>query len=744
MAELEASKGVVSWTLSSFFGDDGDKYYYATEPVDLSKADTLNEVVSAHYSAERPLGRRSQQFVPLMLQNAFSNALLRSKLGEEAEIRVGLRPMPSETSLGSDQLLASYKLLLDIFILLVMPLATSMLLPTFTNAVVQEKQLKLRSLMMMMGLPAPSYWLVEWGFDALLSHTAMVLFWGLGAASGLRYFTRSLGALFFILQVWAQLQIAFGVLLSCAFNRTRTASIVTYLVVIASAIGGLILWITSIAPGAAQWHPAYDAYPLFAFYHCVFLATKKGITLGALVDASEPVCLAFWLMVAHTAWMLPLGLYLDAIMPREFGLPLHPLFCAGWCSRRRADRRTRAESRAGAGPQPSVQLSREHVPDKVRARRAPPGWPCAHLRAHAAARPFLPWPAAPPQEDPDVAAERARIESGQYARDDPIQVFSLRKVYAGGKVAINNLTLTVRKDECFGLLGPNGAGKSTTISVLTGLFRPTSGTATVAGHDIVTQMSDVYRTMGVCPQFDILWPTLTVREHFLFFSRLKGVEPARERAAAEASAGAVGLGFKLDCRVGALSGGQKRRVSLGISLIGSPEVVFLDEPTTGLDPETRRLMWQLVERSKAGRVIVLTTHSMEEADALCGRIGIMANGELRCLGTNVHLKSTFGDGYKLDVAHEPGAERAAHAFMMSLLPAATVAAASAASKTYAVRRAEASIASVFEQMAARPASAGILDWSLRQTSLEEVFLKIAREAMSGETAVCGMEQPAAQ
>lgn len=747
ITELEASKGVVSWTMSSFFK--ADKFFYAHEPFDQTKVSTLDEVVSAHFSSDKPYGLRSwggfsgapQTWVPLMLQNAFSNAMLRDKLGEEAHIRVGLRPMPSETLGAGDMLLITYKLLLDIFILLVVPLATSMLLPTFTNSVVQEKQLKLRSLMMMMGLPASSYWLVEWSFDSLISHTAMGLFWGLGAAAGLRYFKRSLGALFFIFQVWAQLQIAIGVLLSCAFNNTRTASIVTYLVVIGSAIGGLIMWLQTLTPGAAPWNPAVDVYPLFAFYHCVFLATQKGITLGALTDTSEPVCLAFWLMVVHTAWMLPLGLYLDAVLPREFGLPQHPLFCFSWCSGRRAVQRERAASSAGNGPQPSAKLNRDHVPEKVRAPRGDPQ-PSSDLcprlwsaLCSSASRPLLlptagRAPSVFPQEDPDVASERAKVEKGHYDRDTPIQVFSLRKVYAGGKVAINNLTFTIWKDECFGLLGPNGAGKSTTISVLTGLFRPTSGTATIGGHDILTQMGDIYRKMGVCPQFDILWPNLTVREHMLFYSRLKGVEPKGEKAAAEAAANAVGLGFKLDSRIATLSGGQKRRVSLGISLIGSPDVVFLDEPTTGLDPETRRLMWQLVERSKAGRVIVLTTHSMEEADALCGRIGIMANGELRCLGTNVHLKTTFGDGYKVDVAHEPGTEKAAHAFMMSLLPTATVASSFAASKTYAVRRAETSIATVFERMAGRPASAGILDWSLRQTSLEEVFLKIAREAMN--------------
>lgn len=610
----------------------------------------------------------------------------------------------------------------------------------------EEKQLKLRSLMMMMGLPASSYWFVEWSFDALIAHTSLTLFWALGAAVGLRYFKRSVGALFFIFQVWAQLQVAISVLLSCAFNRTRTASIVTYMLVMISAACGFILWFFSLLSLAPPWNPAYDAYPLFAYYHCIFLASQKAITIRALFDPSEPVCLAFWLMVAHTAWLLALGLYLDAILPREFGLPSHPLFCAGWF-------RKRAGTGAN-GPPPSAKLNREHVPEDVSASHRAPrtgGWAqhgssrclfchpsvaashhaqCAERASRRLCR-ARPPPAAPrAQEDADVAAERAAVEGARYARDTPISCYSLRKVYADGKVAINNLTFAIHNDECFGLLGPNGAGKSTTISVLTGLFRPSSGTATIGGHDILTNMPDIYRRMAVCPQFDILWPQLTVREHMLFYCRLKGVAPNQERAAAEAAAGAVRLGFKLDKRVSTLSGGQKRRVSLGISLIGNPAVVFLDEPTTGLDPETKRLMWQLIERSKAGRVIVLTTHSMDEADALCSRIGIMANGELRCLGSNVHLKKAFSDGFKLDVAHESDAKDAAHAFMMALLPTAEVISSFATSKTYAVRRAKTSIAAIFDQMSKRPLSAGIIDWGLRQTSLEEVFLKVAREAMN--------------
>ena len=137
---------------------------------------------------------------------------------------------------------------------------------------------------------------------------------------------------------------------------------------------------------------------------------------------------------------------------------------------------------------------------------------------------------------------------------------------------------------------------------------------------------------------------------------------------------------------------MRRRLSLAISLLGNPSVIFLDEPTTGLDPETRRFVWSLIEREKKDKCIVLTTHSMEEADALCGRIAIMAHGRLRCIGTNLHLKNRFGDGYKIDLVlcDGPGTEAEVEAraenFIKSVVPAATLMSSFAQSRVYQVKR----------------------------------------------------------
>lgn len=255
-------------------------------------------------------------------------------------------------------------------------------------------------------------------------------------------------------------------------------------------------------------------------------------------------------------------------------------------------------------------------------------------------------------EDIDVTQEMKAIKSNRIPNSSPIVVQALRKVYkkkAGTpqKIAVQSLYLHVEKGECFGLLGPNGAGKTTTISMLTGLFPPSSGDAFIGGFSILEDMSKIHRIMSVCPQFDTVWMQLTCRETLLFYARLKGIPKKEEKEHVKNILEKVGLGQYSTRKAQDLSGGMRRRLSIGISLVGNPRVVFLDEPTTyvtftkkkrmttfllffffcrGLDPETRRHLWDVLLEVKKGRCIILTTHSMEEADILCNRIGIMSKG----------------------------------------------------------------------------------------------------------------------
>lgn len=206
----------------------------------------------------------------------------------------------------------------------------------------------------------------------------------------------------------------------------------------------------------------------------------------------------------------------------------------------------------------------------------------------------------------------------------PIIVKGVHKVYqkAGANfTALQPTTFKVNTGEVLGLLGPNGAGKTTLISILTGLIKPTSGEAWVGGHHVLTDLPNVYKSIGVCPQFDLFWEDLTIEEHLLFYLRLKGSDTSTEDERIRQICSQVELREHMYKQAKSLSGGMKRRLSLAVALAGDPKAVFLDEPTTGLDPLNRECFWKIIEKVKANKAIILTTHLMQEADFLSDKIG---------------------------------------------------------------------------------------------------------------------------
>jgi ABC-type multidrug transport system ATPase subunit len=198
-------------------------------------------------------------------------------------------------------------------------------------------------------------------------------------------------------------------------------------------------------------------------------------------------------------------------------------------------------------------------------------------------------------------------------------------------------------------LSPNGAGKSTFFSLMTGVYRPTSGNAYVRGYSITDNIDKVQEIIGYCPQFDLLWNDLSVEEHLYLYSRLKCVQEDLIKTNVNKTLEATKLKKYKKFLVKELSGGMKRRLSVGISLVGDPSIVFLDEPSTGLDPDNKRQIWEILASCKQDKCMILTTHLMEEAEVLTDRIGIIANGTLRCLGSQYKLRNKFGGGFKLTV-----------------------------------------------------------------------------------------------
>lgn len=217
----------------------------------------------------------------------------------------------------------------------------------------------------------------------------------------------------------------------------------------------------------------------------------------------------------------------------------------------------------------------------------------------------------------------------------------------GDFLAVENLNVRMFEGQIFALLGHNGAGKTTTISMLTGLINKTRGDAKVYDLDMFEQRDEVREFMGVCPQHDILFDLLTPREHLDIFFDFKGGDPNRKQEEIDAFIEDVGLDIDQNKVACTLSGGNKRKLSVTIALIGGSKLVFLDEPTSGMDLGARRGLWDMLKKYKKDRIIILTTHYMDEADVLGDRIGIMGKGQLLCIGSSLFLKNRFGLGYKI-------------------------------------------------------------------------------------------------
>jgi ABC-2 type transport system ATP-binding protein len=225
-----------------------------------------------------------------------------------------------------------------------------------------------------------------------------------------------------------------------------------------------------------------------------------------------------------------------------------------------------------------------------------------------------------------------------------IEVERLVRVFKKGPRAVDGIDLEVAPGEIYGFLGPNGAGKSTTVLMLTTLLPPTDGTARVAGYDVVKDGPAVRRAIGAALQEAALDPFLTGREHMRLQAGLHGFHQQERERRADELLERVGLSEAADRKVGGYSGGMKRRLDLGLALVHRPRILFLDEPTTGLDPQSRTALWEEVERLSAddGVTVFLTTQYLEEADVLADRVGIIDHGKIVAEGTPAQLKAEIG------------------------------------------------------------------------------------------------------
>jgi ABC-type multidrug transport system ATPase subunit len=612
------------------------------------------------------------------------------------------------------------------------PFALTFLLPVFMNLIVYEKEAKLKELMKMSGMQMKYYWVVNYCYNYAMYCVVVIAFSISCWSVQIRLWTQtSFFILFTLLFLWGHALVSLSFLLSTLLDRDLTSSLAGYVIVVAGVLASLVFNATVFYRDEPPM--LYMMYAPLAFYRAIFIMTTSCSRFACMTMddlGAEMLRIYFYLILDTLLYWLGFS-YLDKVLPSKYGVPEHPLYflkpVLAWLNRHRT------------APETEAQALNVVDDDEDRADDG---------HDHAVADPMAPNAASaaekemerrrgrtlPKDETEDSRQEREMMLRSRNPNEFAVQMLGLHHEYdrsvvankAKARTALVDLFLSIGANESQALLGPNGAGKSTLISILTGLFQPTSGTADVCGLDIRTHMKDIHKIIGICPQFSILWDTLTCAEHLLFFARLKGVPADEQRAFVSRTLEQVGLGLAADRLAQNLSGGMKRRLSIAMALVGDPLFLVMDEPTTGLDPETREELWRtLLKIRENGPAILLATHAMDEAELLCGRVSILSRGTLKCVGNPHSLRERFCPNYTLNVNFAPGFDKDV---VLELLPGCELVSEFEVSASFEVQAAEARRMSViFKKMEGAVEMGRVANWGLVRAGLEGVFLDVVQD-----------------
>ncbi|CAK9883366.1 unnamed protein product [Sphagnum jensenii] len=579
---------------------------------------------------------------------------------------------------------------------LMMCLTTLYPLGMFVKALVEEKENRAKETMLIMGLKPWVFtmsWLITYLVCCFFLISLMVT-----ALLSFTVFPRSDPSILFLLFFLFTLSlIPFGFFLSVFFSKAKLAAIVAPFVHFTAILPRYIFFQTSHAQ-AILGKSATSLLPPSAYTFGVDLvALYEGAGYGLrwvniMEDAFSMAWILFLLLVDSIVYA-GLAWYLEQVLPSEYGAVQPPWFLFApsyWQG---------GVLGVAAGPSASYERLSDSIPG-----------------------------------DEMVTMVQEEIEEPYLSTDGQlpaVHIEKLRKVFVGGKIAVDELTLDLFEGHITALLGHNGAGKSTTMSMLTGLIRPTSGDAKIWGHSIQDNMQNIRRIIGVCPQQNVLFGYLTVKEHLELYASLKGVPKLQTEQTVNEMVINLGLEDKANSCASCLSGGMQRKLQVGLAMIGGSRVVFLDEPTSGLDPQSRRSIWELLHSFKSRLIkknmsVVLTTHNMEECEALCNRIGIMVAGSLVCLGSIQQIKSCFGSGYTVELrCKSPKSLQSLHQFMILKFPESTLEEQHMTRVKYHLPKKAFSLSKAFCALEREKDRLGIEDYSISQNTLEQIFLRLA-------------------
>mmetsp|Transcript_12303 Transcript_12303/g.40386 ORF Transcript_12303/g.40386 Transcript_12303/m.40386 type:complete len:2003 (+) Transcript_12303:62-6070(+) len=634
--------------------------------------------------------------------NAAVSAWVEAVSGRRSAKLMGVREMPKESS----RLVLEFSSLLGpLFYMFLIQL----MLPVMLQRIVYEKESRVRIMMKMQGLNDETYFVVSMTYYIILYVAYMFVLVLFGSLVGLKFFLLNdygIQILFYFL--YGCVQVSFAFCVKSLFKTTKAATVTGYLYVFGTTIASQVIIdefieskvISNASLVALECIPCVGLYRgLYELANYAFVGAyqrKRGMGWSNLSDPENGLEAVLGIFVVEIFVFTILALYLDQVLDEGSGVRKHPLYF--------------------------LDRLREKAPSSAKGKEEEIGADGGYEAKEE------------DDDDPnDVAEERERVVTmtPDVVAEQGIVVRNLRKQFrpldgSAEKVACRDLHLAIRRGECVGLLGPNGAGKTTTIRMLCGFLEPSSGSAAVEGFSIRSQMDNIYSVMGVCPQDDCLWGTLTAREHLLFYGRLKNLRGAQLEEAIEEALRGVNLLAVANKKVMLFSGGMKRRLSVALALIGKPLVIYLDEPSTGLDPASRRSLWRCIKNAKGSASIILTSHSMEEAEVLCDRIGIFVDGRLRCIGAPKELTARHGSYLSFSITAPSAPAADVSAFARELAPSAVCAYSLSGSYKFELPINETSIESVFQAMASdRARSLNTTDWGVCNVTMEDVFAKVA-------------------
>uniref|UniRef100_A0A3P8QCK2 ABC transporter domain-containing protein n=1 Tax=Astatotilapia calliptera TaxID=8154 RepID=A0A3P8QCK2_ASTCA len=572
--------------------------------------------VKESYISARNTMRYNRGFI--YLQESIDRAIIETQTGQKAkETAVQLQPFPYPCY-HRDEYLEAISFVFPIMLMV----AWVLFIADFVKKLVHERELRLHEYMKMMGVNTLSHffaWFVECFIYLLVTIIIMTLVLKHG-----KILPNSNGFLIFLYLCDYGLSIlAFSYLVSSFFDKTYIAGLsgsLLYILcffpfIIVTALEGSLTLIQKSALGL--FSPTCFSYA--SQYMSRYEAQGEGIQWSN--SYSSPIAgdtASFgwlcWLMLFDSILYFTIGAYIRTVFPGKYGIPspwYFPFKLSFWadlCGVR--PQKNTAKGLLFTNIMQNDQLAFSN----------------------------------------DKGKGASNYNTGEYFSELPVGValHGLTKTY-GDQVAIENLNVSFYEGHVTSLLGHNGAGKTTTMSLLTGLFAPSSGTIEVYGRDMQTNIENVRRELGVCMQYDVLFDHMTTKEHLLLYGQIKAPHWSDRELHEQVRTilEDTGMYAHRHKRVGTLSGGMKRKLSISIALIGGSRVVVLDEPTTGVDPCSRRNIWDIVIQHKKNRTIIMSTHHLDEAEVLSDRIAFLENGGLKCCGSPFYLKEKLGQGYKL-------------------------------------------------------------------------------------------------